>query len=76
MSPLEMERILAGRRQKLAEAMRTIQSEMFEIDGQLAAARMKRVASLDARIATREDEQRRQADHDRNPPPLAFKERD
>lgn len=73
---LEPERLLAERRHRVAEAVRVMQSELREIDAQLAAARVKRVASLDSRIADREAEERARAEHDRNPPPLAFKERD
>lgn len=67
---LETERVLAERRHRLMEAMRTIQSEVGVIDAQLAAERVKRVAGLDARIAAREEADRVEAERRRNPVPF------
>lgn len=52
---LESERKLADRRRRLMEVLRVIQDEVKELDGQLAAERVKRVADLDRRIAEKDE---------------------
>lgn len=64
---LEDERRLVERRKKLADAARVILDEVHEIDAQIAAARVKRIAALDARLAEREAEAQRERRRDQIP---------
>lgn len=65
---MNRERALVDRRQRLTEAVRLIQLEIKEVDAQLGAERVQRIAELDARIALQEQERRDRLTHDRNPP--------
>jgi hypothetical protein len=71
------EQSLTERKRRLEEARKAISDEIAAIDGEIAAERVRRIAALDARIAAREEEERREAARARNPvhPALSHEER-
>lgn len=62
------EQSLTERLKRMLDMRKAVNDEITALEGDLAAERVKRIAALDARIAEREEHERRMRERMKNPP--------